>query len=170
MEVKVRRGDPAQATVQPSVQSKGVESGVVPHKDRCLERVSSRGSTAHEDDKLCHTFQYASYRFSLPISDVTTLPATRDGRRLIAIGCVEGLWIGDVLGPHCEYSAYAQPVRSLTRRRTAFHRILPLQMIRQCAVLEEFGLILILTHNVRPFRPTQCSYPNVIHPAGPMCL
>jgi len=161
VEIKVGRGDSTQTTVQPGIQGEGVESRVVPHKDWCLERVSSRGPTAHEDDKLCHTFQYASYHFSLPISDISTLTATRDGRSLIAIGCVEGLWIGDALGPQCEYSPYVQPVWSLTRYRAAFHRILPLQMIRQCAVLEEFGIILILTHNVCLFRPTQSSYPNV---------
>ncbi|KAF9646507.1 hypothetical protein BDM02DRAFT_3008877 [Thelephora ganbajun] len=54
---------------------------------------------------------------------------TRDGRSLMAIGCVEGLWIGNIQDPQ------------------SFHRILPLQMIRQCTVLEDFGIILILAHN-----------------------
>ena len=107
MEVKVGRGDPTQATVQSGIQGEGVESRVVLHKDWCLERVSPRGPTAHEDDKLCHTFRYASYRFSLPISDKTAPSATRDGRSLIAIGCVEGLWIGDSLGPQCKYPPHA---------------------------------------------------------------
>ena len=170
MEVKVGRGDPTQATVQSGIQGEGVESRVVLHKDWCLERVSSRGPAAHEDDKLCHTFRYASYRFSLPISDKTAPSATRDGRSLIAIGCVEGLWIGDSLGPQCKHPPTLQPDGSLTLYRTAFHRILPLRMIRQCTVLEEFGIILILAHNVCLFRSTQPSYPNVIPSAGPMCL
>lgn len=54
---------------------------------------------------------------------------TRDGRSLTAIGCLEGLWIGDMSDPQ------------------SFHCILPLQMIRQCTVLEEFEMILILTDN-----------------------
>lgn len=51
---------------------------------------------------------------------------------------------------------------ALTRYRAAFHRILPLQMIRQCVVLEEFGLILILTHNVCLFCPARSSYSDVV--------
>ena len=164
MEVKIGRGDPTQATVQPSIQGEGVESRVVPHQDWRLERISSRGPAAHEDDKLCHTFLYASYHLNLPISDKATLPATRDGRSLIAVGCVEGLWVGDARSPQCKYSAYTQPFWSLTRYHTAFHRILPLQMIRQCTVLEESGIILILTHNVCPFCPVQSSCANVNHP------
>jgi len=170
VEVKVGRGDPTQTAVESSLRGEDAEPGVVLHQDWGLERVSSRGPTAHEDDKLCHALQYASYFHSPPISDKTMLSATRDGRSLIAIGCVEGVWVGDVRGPQCECSAYGRLAWSLTRYRTAFHHILPLQMIRQCAVLEEFGLVLILAQNVCPFHPTQPTCPDVIHPAGSMCL
>lgn len=80
----------------------------------------------------------------------------------MAIGCVEGLWIGDICDSQCERSAYTRWVWFLTRNCIAFHRILPLRMIRQCAVLEEFGIFLILAHNVRLFCSAQFSCPDMI--------
>lgn len=80
----------------------------------------------------------------------------------MAIGCVEGLWIGDILDSQCENSTHAQPGWDLTWHHIAFHRILPLKMIRQCAVLEEFRIFLILTHNVRLLRSVRSPRPDVI--------
>ncbi|KAH9479303.1 Rho1 guanine nucleotide exchange factor 1 [Psilocybe cubensis] len=55
---------------------------------------------------------------------------TPDGRGLVAIGCAEGVWIG-----------YRHDSRSL-------RRVLHLKMVTQCAILEDFGLFLVLADKV----------------------
>lgn len=51
---------------------------------------------------------------------------TADGRPLVAVGCAEGVWIG--------YRHDPQSMR----------RVLHLRMVTQCAMLEEFGIFLVL--------------------------
>ncbi|KAJ7173704.1 CNH domain-containing protein [Mycena filopes] len=51
---------------------------------------------------------------------------TSDGRGLVAIGCAEGVWIG-----------FRHDPRSM-------RRVLHLKMVTQCAMLEEFGIFLVL--------------------------
>ncbi|EIN06223.1 Dbl domain-containing protein [Punctularia strigosozonata HHB-11173 SS5] len=51
---------------------------------------------------------------------------TADGRALMAIGCAEGVWIG-----------FRHDARSL-------RRVLHLKMVTQCAMLEDFGIFLVL--------------------------
>ncbi|KAI0079115.1 hypothetical protein K474DRAFT_1659617 [Panus rudis PR-1116 ss-1] len=51
---------------------------------------------------------------------------TADGRGLVAIGCAEGVWIG-----------FRHDSRSM-------RRVLHLKMVTQCAMLEEFGIFLVL--------------------------
>ncbi|KAG7094177.1 hypothetical protein E1B28_007786 [Marasmius oreades] len=51
---------------------------------------------------------------------------TADGRGLVAIGCAEGVWIG-----------FRHDSRSM-------RRVLHLKMVSQCAMLEDFGIFLVL--------------------------
>ncbi|KAJ7282099.1 Dbl domain-containing protein [Mycena rebaudengoi] len=51
---------------------------------------------------------------------------TSDGRGLVAIGCAEGVWIGFRHDPK------------------SMRRVLHLKMVTQCAMLEEFGIFLVL--------------------------
>jgi hypothetical protein len=51
---------------------------------------------------------------------------TTDGRALVAIGCAEGVWIG-----------FRHDSRSM-------RRVLHLKMVTQCAMLEDFGMFLVL--------------------------
>ncbi|KAG6381762.1 hypothetical protein JVT61DRAFT_368 [Boletus reticuloceps] len=51
---------------------------------------------------------------------------TTDGRPLVAIGCAEGVWIG-----------FRHDSRSM-------RRVLHLKMVTQCAMLEDFGMFLVL--------------------------
>ncbi|KAL1707909.1 CNH domain-containing protein [Schizophyllum commune] len=51
---------------------------------------------------------------------------TSDGRGLVAIGCAEGVWIGFRHDPN------------------SMRRVLHLKMVTQCAMLEEFGIFLVL--------------------------
>jgi hypothetical protein len=51
---------------------------------------------------------------------------TADGRPLVAIGCAEGVWIG-----------FRHDSRSM-------RRVLHLKMVTQCAMLEDFGMFLVL--------------------------
>ncbi|KAJ7623683.1 signal transducer [Roridomyces roridus] len=51
---------------------------------------------------------------------------TSDGRGLVAIGCAEGVWIG-----------FRHDAKSM-------RRVLHLKMVTQCAMLEEFGIFLVL--------------------------
>ncbi|KAJ6536311.1 CNH domain-containing protein, partial [Mycena capillaripes] len=53
---------------------------------------------------------------------------TADGRKLVAIGCADGLWIG-----------FRNDSRSL-------QRVLHVKMVTQCAVLEDFGIFLVLAN------------------------
>lgn len=52
-----------------------------------------------------------------------------DGRKLMAVGCAQGVWIGSRHDP-----------RSLVR-------VLHLQMVTQCAVLEDYGIFIVLADN-----------------------
>lgn len=52
--------------------------------------------------------------------------STPDGRALVAIGCAEGVWIGFRHDPK------------------SMRRVLHLKMVTQCAMLEEFGIFLVL--------------------------
>ncbi|KAH9959698.1 CNH domain-containing protein [Lactifluus volemus] len=51
---------------------------------------------------------------------------TADGRALVAVGCAEGVWIG-----------YRHDSRSM-------RRVLHLKVVTQCAMLEDFGIFLVL--------------------------
>ncbi|PWN37942.1 uncharacterized protein FA14DRAFT_105054, partial [Meira miltonrushii] len=55
---------------------------------------------------------------------------TRDGRRLIAIGCADGVWIG------------------LRNDAKSLRKVLHLKLVMQCAVLEEFGIFVVLADKV----------------------
>lgn len=74
---------------------------------------------------------------------------------------MEGLWIGDICDPQCECSTYFSESQGPTWHCIAFHRILPLQTIRQCVVLEDSGIILILAHNVRLLSSIRSSFPDM---------
>ncbi|KAG8961323.1 hypothetical protein FRC03_005538 [Tulasnella sp. 419] len=52
--------------------------------------------------------------------------STSDGRGLVAIGCAEGVWIG------------------LRNDKKSLRRVLHLKMVTQCAMLEDFGIFLVL--------------------------
>ncbi|KAG9014371.1 hypothetical protein FRB94_012777 [Tulasnella sp. JGI-2019a] len=52
--------------------------------------------------------------------------ATSDGRGLVAVGCAEGVWIG------------------LRSDAKSLRRVLHLKMVTQCAMLEDFGIFLVL--------------------------
>lgn len=51
---------------------------------------------------------------------------TNDGRHLVAIGCAEGVWIG------------------LRHDSKSMRRVLHLKLVTQCAMLEDFGIFLVL--------------------------
>ncbi|KAG6841117.1 hypothetical protein C0991_001686 [Blastosporella zonata] len=52
---------------------------------------------------------------------------TPDGRRLVAIGCAEGIWIG------------------FRHDSTSMRRVLHLKFVTQCTMLDDFGLFLVLS-------------------------
>jgi hypothetical protein len=55
---------------------------------------------------------------------------TADGRGLVAIGCAEGVWIGFRHDPK------------------SMRRVLHLKMVTQCAMLDDFGIFLVLADKV----------------------
>ncbi|KAG6841126.1 hypothetical protein C0991_001695 [Blastosporella zonata] len=73
---------------------------------------------------------------------------TPNGRPLVAIGCVEGVWIG-----------YQHDPKSM-------RRVLHLKMVTQCAMLEEFGIFIVLAdkslfaYHIEALVPTQPSNPH----------
>ncbi|EKM81602.1 hypothetical protein AGABI1DRAFT_54457, partial [Agaricus bisporus var. burnettii JB137-S8] len=80
---------------------------------------------------------------------------TADGRRLVAIGCAEGVWIG-----------FRHDPRSL-------RRVLHLRQVTQCAMLEEFSIFLVLAdkslfaYHLEALVP---SAPNLAHQNVPQKL
>lgn len=83
------------------------------------------------------TFLHLSYVFQ----------ATADGRALVAIGCAEGVWIGFRHDSRCSYSRVCSLCR-LTNATLAMRRVLHLKMVTQCAMLEDFGMFLVLADKV----------------------
>lgn len=70
--------------------------------------------------------------------------ATADGRALVAIGCAEGVWIGFRHDSRCElHHGYVSSVVFIYLS-TAMRRVLHLKMVTQCAMLEDFGIFLVL--------------------------
>ncbi|KIJ21217.1 hypothetical protein PAXINDRAFT_96076 [Paxillus involutus ATCC 200175] len=70
------------------------------------------------------TFPYtARFTCSVPFN-------TGDGRPHVAVGGADGVWIG------------------LRHDIQSFRRVLPLKMVRQCAILEDFRLLLVLADRV----------------------
>ncbi|KAF8548709.1 Dbl homology domain-containing protein [Imleria badia] len=63
---------------------------------------------------------------------------TTDGRALVAIGCAEGVWIG-----------FRHDSRSM-------RRVLHLKMVTQCAMLEDFGMFLVLADKAS-LSPCHCA-------------
>ena len=74
---------------------------------------------------------------------------THDGRYLVAIGCAEGVWIGYRHDSRCEF--ISTPIfltTSYMNQFIAMTRVLSLKKVTQCAVLDEFGLFLVLADKV----------------------
>jgi len=73
---------------------------------------------------------------------------TPDGRGLVAIGCAEGVWIGYRHDSRCKnFHIFTLAICCLTRL-LALRRVLHLKMVTQCAILDEFGLFLVLADKV----------------------
>jgi RHO1 GDP-GTP exchange protein 1/2 len=77
--------------------------------------------------------------------------ATADGRGLVAIGCAEGVWIGFRHDPRCEHDSSVLQAGSKTIA-IAMRRVLHLKMVTQCAMLEDFGIFLVLADKVYQFQ------------------
>ena len=78
---------------------------------------------------------------------LTLFVATADGRGLVAIGCAEGVWIGFRHDSRCTLSLLpAEPHADLWE--LAMRRVLHLKMVTQCAMLEDFGIFLVLADKV----------------------
>lgn len=78
------------------------------------------------------------------------LQDTPDGRALVAIGCSEGVWIGFRHDPNCMLGNKRLTDGSLLPYSLAMRRVLLLKMVTQCAMLEEFGIFLVLADKVCP--------------------
>ena len=76
------------------------------------------------------------------------LLATPDGRGLVAIGCAEGVWIGLRHDPKCEFHFIALGTIIHLILVIAMRRVLHLKMVTQCAMLEDFGIFLVLADKV----------------------
>ncbi|KAJ3511512.1 hypothetical protein NMY22_g15624 [Coprinellus aureogranulatus] len=71
---------------------------------------------------------------------------TADGRGLVAIGCAEGVWIG-----------FRHDSRSM-------RRVLHVRMVSQCAMLEDFGLFLVLADKNLFAYHIEALVPNPLNP------
>jgi RHO1 GDP-GTP exchange protein 1/2 len=65
----------------------------------------------------------------------------------MAIGCAEGVWIGFRHDARCKLSAVAEEYTLIFG--PALRRVLHLKMVTQCAMLEDFGIFLVLADKVR---------------------
>ena len=75
------------------------------------------------------------------------MSATPDGRHLVAVGCQEGVWIGYRHDPRCKFSRAISDA-PLTCPTPAMRRVLQLKAVTQCAMLESFGIFLVLADKV----------------------
>ncbi|KAG5730352.1 Rho1 guanine nucleotide exchange factor 1 [Termitomyces sp. T112] len=100
---------------------------------------------AQESNKVFELRTLSAATFvSSPLTATTTFPArnqdnafirkvtcsvpfsTSDGRSFVAIGCSEGVWIG------------------LRQNPSSARQVLPIKMVTQCAMLQDFGIFLVL--------------------------
>ncbi|KAF8887321.1 CNH domain-containing protein [Infundibulicybe gibba] len=72
---------------------------------------------------------------------------TADGRGLVAIGCAEGVWIGFRHDPK------------------SMRRVLHLKMVTQCAMLQEFGIFLVLADKALFAYHIEALVPSGLHSA-----
>jgi hypothetical protein len=109
-----------------------------------LEDALALRTAVQESNKVFEIEYLSRDTFVMPSMAVTTGPAwnqdnqftgkvtcsvpfnTPDGRALVAIGCTEGVWIGFRHDPK------------------SIRRVLHLKMVTQCAMLEDFGIFLVL--------------------------
>lgn len=72
------------------------------------------------------------------------------GHELIAIGCAEGVWVGSRCDPRCMRFLSSFHLVLTLRVRSALVRVLHLRMVTQCAMLEDYGIFIVLADNVSP--------------------
>jgi hypothetical protein len=78
--------------------------------------------------------------------------ASTDGNAYLAVGCDEGVWIGTYFDSQCKVCAPVTGMYVLLLLSwlsiTALRRVLSLKMVTQCAMLEEYGIFLVLANKV----------------------
>ena len=84
--------------------------------------------------------------------------ASTDGNAYLAVGCDEGVWIGTYFDSQCKdrgpVTGMYVPLLLSCLPITALRRVLSLKMVTQCAMLEEYGIFLVLANKVqRPLVP-----------------
>lgn len=72
-----------------------------------------------------------------------------DGRRLIAVGCADGVWIG------------------LRNDPRSLRKVLHVTFVTQCAVMEEFGIFVVLANRVLFSYSLDVLVPNANSPSNP---
>lgn len=100
------------------------------------QAASDRGPTAGEALSNMHGPPTCSVPFR-----------SSDGKRLIAIGCMDGLWIG------------------LRNDPGSMKQVIYLKSITQCAVLQEFGFLLVLAEKILMAYPLDSLIPSRNSPA-----
>jgi len=100
------------------------------------QAASGRGPTAGEPLSNMHGPPTCSVPFR-----------SSDGKRLIAIGCMDGLWIG------------------LRNDPGSMKQVIYLKSITQCAVLQEFGFLLVLAEKILMAYPLDSLIPSRNSPA-----
>lgn len=108
---------------------------------------------------------YLSVRFPEVISKLALMihTDTHDGRRLVAIGCTEGVWIGYRHDSPCKFYIVIFLTMTYKNPFVAMSRVLHLKKVTQCAVLDDFGLFLVLADKVSlPFSILNISDPNLL--------
>ncbi|KAI8457720.1 CNH domain-containing protein, partial [Phakopsora pachyrhizi] len=65
-----------------------------------------------------------------------------DGKRLVAVGCMDGLWIG------------------LRKDPSSMRQVIHIKSITQCAVLQEFGFLLVLAEKILLAYPLESLVPS----------
>lgn len=85
-----------------------------------------------------------SYPSTHPSSTDWLLLVATAGRKLVAIGCAEGIWIGFPDDPKCKLLHTYTSSAVLMNRSIAMRRVLHLKTVTQCAILENIGIFLVL--------------------------
>lgn len=135
------------------IETLSIETFLVPPVNLTTTNTPSWHDVGSYTGRVTCSVPFSKFTGSAPLEYIAESYslATADGRGLVAIGCSEGVWIG-----------FRHDSRSM-------RRVLHVRMVSQCAMLEDFGLFLVLAdkvslgRSIQPAAENDGSYRTYLH-------